>query len=387
MSENLVDTELTQCGGLIFRIPQFKSMFRYQSWKNGFFAEIYEDSSWICEQYDLGLPLLSAASAEADDTPLNVFINAIPIEIRQQVEPYHYCQTLMLQWLNRSNAARDLLRISPNLLWLLICESNEHCWSEEKLSDLLSLPRKALLEAIVGHGSPLLVRILEKVQLNHADRAEYLTLKKAFNDFDALLNVRIMMHIPIHAIYSLCRFPWLSGSKAFRVFVSLSFNRLMDCTAQLTSHEMIWTDALNLSRLLGIDDGLIALNRCQNFDEVKRLHDRWTDHLNRSRSHLKNGHTQFPPPPIEGDTNIHPITTAEDLNEEGRLMHHCVASYSAAIMSGRSYIYRILEPQRATIELRLRGDVASIRQVSLVYNRRPDKETLNTIVKWLESKR
>ncbi len=65
-------------------------------------------------------------------------------------------------------------------------------------------------------------------------------------------------------------------------------------------------------------------------------------------------------------------------------MHHCVASYVDAILSGQCYIYRILQPQRATIEVRLRGNQASVRQVALAYNGKPNEDTLTAVQQWFD---
>jgi hypothetical protein len=60
----------------------------------------------------------------------------------------------------------------------------------------------------------------------------------------------------------------------------------------------------------------------------------------------------FPPPPIPGNDDIQPVTDAVMLLEEGRTMHHCVAGYVVPVLDGDCYIYRVLKPARATLELR-----------------------------------
>jgi hypothetical protein len=59
----------------------------------------------------------------------------------------------------------------------------------------------------------------------------------------------------------------------------------------------------------------------------------------------------FPPPPVPGTPNIVPLTSAADLRREGSAQKNCVASYLSKVMRGDAYIYRVLEPERATLEI------------------------------------
>lgn len=57
---------------------------------------------------------------------------------------------------------------------------------------------------------------------------------------------------------------------------------------------------------------------------------------------------RFPRAPVRGTADIVPITNPEDLIHEGLTQANCVASYADRIASGRTYIYRVLRPERAT---------------------------------------
>ena len=64
-------------------------------------------------------------------------------------------------------------------------------------------------------------------------------------------------------------------------------------------------------------------------------------------------------------------------------MRHCVASYHDEIMSGESCIYKVLYPQRATLEL-TRDDNGhlKINQLRLPRNKSPSKKSMTFIQKW-----
>ncbi len=56
-----------------------------------------------------------------------------------------------------------------------------------------------------------------------------------------------------------------------------------------------------------------------------------------------------PPPPPPGFV---PLRTSADLRKEGREMSNCVGSYWSRVQRGQYAVYRVLEPERATLGLR-----------------------------------
>ena len=78
-----------------------------------------------------------------------------------------------------------------------------------------------------------------------------------------------------------------------------------------------------------------------------------------------------------------PVKTLSELILEGRTMHHCAAVYAQAIYKGTSYIYKVLEPERATLEIDTRGHKPTLLQLKLACNKEPDYNTYQTVQKWL----
>jgi hypothetical protein len=60
---------------------------------------------------------------------------------------------------------------------------------------------------------------------------------------------------------------------------------------------------------------------------------------------------RFPPPPFSGTTEIQPVRTPLDLVEEGKVMQHCVAIRAEQVAKGWQYVYRVLQPTRATLAI------------------------------------
>jgi hypothetical protein len=99
----------------------------------------------------------------------------------------------------------------------------------------------------------------------------------------------------------------------------------------------------------------------------------------------KHGTFSFPPPPLPGNNNIVPITTIEDLLDESAEMHNCSGSYAERIMSRECFIYRVIWPQRATLEVSDTGDMHHIRQLKLARNEEPSADTWAKVRFWFAS--
>ena len=88
-------------------------------------------------------------------------------------------------------------------------------------------------------------------------------------------------------------------------------------------------------------------------------------------------------PPFPGNADIIPLTTYTMLCDEGRQQHNCVASYINAVIQGRSFIYRVLSPERCTLELAPRNGRWEAVQLRAACNRTPSEETRDAVNRWL----
>jgi len=92
----------------------------------------------------------------------------------------------------------------------------------------------------------------------------------------------------------------------------------------------------------------------------------------------------FPPPPIPGNEHIQPIINAAELLEEGRIMRHCAGSYAGSVRRRECFVYRILQPARATLEIAPtifgRWEVS---QIKGYYNAKPGKGVIKAVREWM----
>jgi len=131
--------------------------------------------------------------------------------------------------------------------------------------------------------------------------------------------------------------------------------------------------ALHGGRRLPVQRSLAAL---------QRVHAELVERQNRDgdRAMLS---LDLPTPPVAGTPAIVPLVTPADILDEGRTMHHCVFSYVPAVARGSTYIYRVLEPQRATLSVVRDGDRWQLGQLSGPGNARVEPETWAAVAAWL----
>ena len=101
-------------------------------------------------------------------------------------------------------------------------------------------------------------------------------------------------------------------------------------------------------------DNISALQQCASINALNRLHDRLVVDLNQRRGRElirdERGQTKsLPRPPIPEGENIEPVDSQMDLIQEGKEMHHCIASHLRSVVDGKFAVYRMTAPERLTI--------------------------------------
>jgi hypothetical protein len=92
----------------------------------------------------------------------------------------------------------------------------------------------------------------------------------------------------------------------------------------------------------------------------------------------------YPAPPFTGTDRIIPILTHARLIQEGRQMHHCVATHHDQINNGNMVVFEVTHPERATLALRWTPlDFWRVFDFRLKFNRNPSVETWAYVRQWL----
>lgn len=282
----------------------------------------------------------------------------------------------LLAFMSQSNRAKELFESSPALMGLIQFAAKYHQWSFQDILEISQKKRKEILAACGIAGDKLVQRVLSKLSIKMFGMRDY----QCLINFNWAYSGKLLSHINyvdmklLHFISQKLEF-----SKARFL---LQYHSLWNWS----NFKLIINDSESMARRLAITNITDQINRCKNLNELNRLHDRLIEQLNR-RSIKDMPLIEFPEPPIEGNESIIPIRNNIELMIEGKKQRHCVASYENAVMDGVYYVYRLLEPERATVGLNIRSDDSVfVNQIKLVCNGTASNETKQVIADWIKNR-
>lgn len=382
-------TRLTPAGELEIDLrPVHDVCLLYTPWETGLHTYRLKGSTWVGEpNWDLGIPLVTQAERAEAETPLRRFVDGIPTGLRTLAARFIHNQVLLLGWAARYQGARDLLQNNPVLLWLMVGAAQKLDWSENRVKALLRQKQHEILQQVSGAGTKTAVRYLRKLVLKRGDKREFRLVLWSIRQEGLMACLRQLSSVSIHVVAVLHRCPAFATDAMVRSLAS-SLSDDLDIPAALSQAALIQQvrdDTVRLGNTLEIQNTEQVVRRCSSFEQLNRLHDRWTRSLN-SRKVDSIVSVGFPSPPLEGSKTIRPIRNSGALREEGRIMAHCVGSYSDKVLSGRSYIYKVFEPERATLELKIQGGQIAIGEFRLKNDDIPSEYTHKAVDEWLESR-
>ncbi len=359
----------------------FTTVFGYpcqlviQGWQKqcAWYSVIYGEIEYPETYSDPGVYLLGST----DDEAIIQWQQTIPETIRTALMGGRHWFPL-LRMIALHEEARDLQEGNPLLLWLWFCHCQDQQISDDAMIAGLRQKQAMLLQTMGLAASPGNARLLRRVSANYRDEIFRRRVVALWNSSSALAMLRHCPLITEVHINLLCDNPLLRELPLFYAIVN------QDC-AWRQAHAI---DNLRDCIRMGLRE---VVNRCRTIESLQRIHDRHARLQNAGRGFgrldfLKDENgapLPFPAPPHPGTSQITPITTPDDLQCEGQEMMHCVGSYIRTVQEGDSYIYRMIEPQRVTIGVSLRGGgIFSIKQIAGVKNSRPTTETKELVMEW-----
>lgn len=391
--------------------PQLAVRLRYSSWADGVQVQRYQRGTWEEEPDDPQLPLIHGQSltcrplaapemlsapnppdwehTENHETPaplpIQIYLQQIPSAVRRSLAPIEYLQTSLLQLAARYPAAWELLESAPLLLWLAA-----HYWQGQLgdtvlMRSVLARRRTELLANIYGTGTVADVRFLNRLTLAEGDWSSFKLIAESLPDDRLKHCLRGWPRVPLVVLAIVRRYPELLGSRLLMWLSESPYEQTADGVAHASRIVTVWRDVMRMGHVLGFSrkQQLNALMRCRSRMMLNQLHDQWVERFNRHDMDAHGVKIAFPPPPLSGTDAIQPITCEAELLAEGRAMHHCVAGYRNDVRRGHCYIYRVLEPQRATLEIKCPQLV--IGQLKLAHNEKPSEACWQAVQHWLKA--
>lgn len=361
--------------------PRARTATRLTRWEAGLALEwsAADTPTWLPAGFRVPALRLFDRAAIPETDPVGDFLAEIPVEARELAAPIAWQQLDVLQACRRDARAIELGPANRSLLWLLAewCRKYPH----RDLGRLLDGRRRDLLGAMFGihAGTEARVRVLTRLEAPTLD-------ERLLAPLSAFIGTRhlpdVVHHMPAlpaalviacHARIELLDLP-LVRRELLRGITAVRIGELFRDLE----------DARTLARYLGVDIDS-RLRGCGSYEGLVALHDElvgrrrdWST-VNAIIRRLGN---EFPPPPLEGTETIVPIRTVADLAREGDVMHHCCLSYADRIAQGRCYLYRVLAPERGTLEISCADRAFALAQFKREANRTPTPEAFAAVQRW-----
>jgi hypothetical protein len=323
------------------------------------------------------------------DFPLEQFFSEIPKEVIRIIMPFKWRQFVLLRMTRHCPETLELLQSNPALAWFCADAIAESEVPTPKTREIILAKRRDICAFAGLPATESMVRTLGKIKLDEYTQDLFTNLQELFKDPAKVSRLRFVKRFPVNAVRNLYfHFDYMVWALST---VDKSGDTVWDTMKDKvgTNGCSIWADTMGLGKNLRVPDTEKQLARCKSFEELQHIHDRWAKTFSSEGPTLvkqffqDHGTYSFPPPSLPGNADIEPITTVTELLEEGSYMQHCAGSYAEKVMNGECYIYRVLWPQRATLEISNTGGMFRICQLKLAHNEEPAVETWKNVRQWL----
>lgn len=288
------------------------------------------------------------ASAEvlAGYGPLERFAAHVPLEQRRLIAPFPGCHIRLLRLLRAGPAARQLMRDNPATALLFAL----HLPTRQTIRSLLARPRTQGVSSMGWPSPRSAVRFLARVPIDALsypvmDRLETLWARPEWAK--GLRHARNLNGTALRALAA-DRFdllaPGIVNSMAGAPL--RPWDRIMEeLSARILRSDLLPVEGC-VKSIGDLEQMIGALGAAEGRGDWVMIAGE------RHRVMPKAiGCLQLPPPPLPGSATIEPLDTPAKLRRESLEMRNCADSYMARIAAGRSYLYRLLAPERLTFEL------------------------------------
>lgn len=297
---------------------------------------------------------------------------SFPVDVLFALEAMPSHKARLAEYASKSDSARDLLLGNPILLWGLCEYGFLNDITLDEIEALTRLKQRDLAKYLKLEGTQQQVRLLKRmsgVSRTKDELRSYIRLIKHQEVCNYLSHAKGELGADLKL---LTKHPWLASCPA-RALIPLLSNQ---------EHWITFRDILRMT------DDIIELQQCTTANALHRLHDRLVVEFNqwRGRKLIRDECGQpvpLPEPPLPATDNIIPITSQAELIEEGQEMHHCIASHLKSVVDGKFAVYRMMAPERLTIEvLVMGGGQLVLREVRGKCNRLPSAASNAIIEAW-----
>ncbi len=372
---------------------EFRPEFRFVKPRIFHSASVDESSTQTATDCGHELQELEDVSDEKRSA-FEAFRLQLPEPVVKAIEGFQSHQWNLIDLLSKEGAAYDLVDNNPVLAWCLanIDQFRRLYWAPSPAEHARPHIRRKQAEILHWLGFPpsdSIVRLMRKIPPEAITPLDARMLRQAITEPEA---ARFLAHLrPINAgvLGLVCNLKLLPAvtTRLLREVAETDEERVRQPTADLL------IDALYLMMVGRIRFSVPVF---YSIRAVREFHDLVVAELQRKaeearekareKSKRKRLRTpsSFPHPPVPGTPDIVPLTTKAQLKAEGLEQKNCVGSYARKVRNGGTYIYKVLNPERATLAITLGPDGFWRRsEIELAGNKPVAWSTKAAVDRWL----
>lgn len=343
-------------------------LLKVLSWDENLIATATRDA----EAEKISLSHIGEWLFEVDDQAINLWRQTIPQKVLDAVINLPSLRCTLVELAVNKPKIRDLLISNPVLLWRLLDANILSTEVTPHREILLNQKQRDLCKLLGLDGTKQQVNLLKIATQRQLSRDQLLTYIELIRDTEARQFFSHQKSVTPEIINVLKNNSWLVSCKARELIPEL-------CSPE-------WRRTFD--DVLRMLEDISPLRLCTSTRALQRLHDRLVEDLNERRGTKlirdKDGQPKpLPDPPLQSNHSIQPITRQMDLIKEGREMKHCIASHLFNVVSGDYAVYRMVEPERLTIEILVtQWGQCFIKEVRGKGNKLPSAEAMQIIEQW-----
>jgi hypothetical protein len=319
----------------------------------------------------------SVPLAEQRKKAFDAFRFSLPKEIARVLEPFRSHQWPLLVLLAHDKKVMDLATTNPVLAYAVADWYADY--PRSKL-DFGGMPQRDLLKLLKLPDSAALVKLFRKIPPESMDSRLWKPLLLALRKPDGTSS-KLLAHVPsinlgVMELILTARVRQVLTPTLLEEVAADPKEKYRGRVAAMICDTLVMRDEL------GDDRPLAALT---SVARIQQLHANLSIDFQKLES-LRQVHGSLPLPPLPGiKGRIIPLYNQTELVAEGREQKNCVASYTASVVAGNCYIYRVLHPSRATLCIRRQADGNwGISELEASCNRKADMATRDFVNEWLE---
>jgi hypothetical protein len=378
----IVDPALIENKSDIFVIVNLEQ-FHYKKFRLAlsepiFLIEEWSGETWIESDCDPGFPVIHDHYKINARHPLSIFQKLLLDSRLTGISAYYHLQITLLNCILKNYYAEQIYRDNPVLLWMII----DH-FESSNLSTTLEKRRTDLLSEICGFSEKKHIKYIKKLRPTSGHRSEIDVVKRSLAHNKIISEFIHWKVVPIQAVAIALQNPILIGSKILRVLESSAPDKIHATAKAVSSATITFIECIRIGQAIGFKSPESILANIPNTNRLSEIHDRWTQILNRQSRYLTQDEN-LPFCPLRNSKNILHISTVNELIREGKEMEHCVGSYIEKSKTQSCYIFRILTPERATLEISKGKNEFRVAQIKGWRNMSISDKTVASVKTWLD---